>query len=415
MSRRVVVTGVGAVTPIGYGRRGFWDGIRRGVSAVAPLTRFDASPFRPRFAAEIRDFDASRAMDARRAKRLDRFSQFAVAAARQAFLDAGLSLAPDRDEPVGCYLGSALGGIAFGEEQHARFMRAGFDAVDPSLALSVFGGAGATNVAIEFGLRGPAVGNANSCASGAIAIGEAFRLIRNGGADTLVAGGVEAPLAPLTFGAFARIKAMSRCDVEPEWAMRPFDCERDGFVMGEGGAMLLLEELEHALARGARPLAEIAGYGTTNDAHHMLAPLPSGVEAARAMTLALADAGLCPSDIDYLNAHATSTPRGDAAEARAIHIAFGNAAARLPVSATKGLYGHPLGASGAIEAALAVLVLEHGWLPPTTGLNQPDPDCRLCFVPPGGRCATPTFVMTNSFGFGGINASLVLGRAPQSY
>jgi 3-oxoacyl-[acyl-carrier-protein] synthase II len=406
----VVITGIGAITPVGSGREGLWAGVRRGESAVRPITRFDATPFRSRVAAEVTDFDPLDYLDARKARRLDRFAQFAVAASRQALADAGLCAGHLASRDTAVYLGSALGGIAFAEAQHGRYLEGGIRAVEPSLALAVFGGAGATNVAIEFGLRGPAVGNANSCASGAIAIGEAFRLIRTGGARLALAGGVEAPLAPLTFGAFAVIKALSSHNDDPARASRPFDRARDGFVMGEGAAVLVLEELEHALGRGARPYAELRGYGTTNDAYHMTAPLPSGEEAARAMTLALADAGLRPEAVEYLNAHATGTPLGDEAEARAIRRAFGDRAARLAVSGTKGLYGHPLGASGAIEAAITALALDRGWLPPTTNLDKPDPACALAHVAPGGATIRVEVAMKTSFGFGGINASLVLSR-----
>jgi 3-oxoacyl-[acyl-carrier-protein] synthase II len=283
-------------------------------------------------------------------------------------------------------------------------------AVEPMLALSVFGGAGATNVAMEIGARGVVVGNANSCASGLIAIGDAFHLVRGGGAAIAFAGGAEAPLAPLTFGAFARIKAMTTRNAEPEVASRPFDRARDGFLMAEGAAVLVLEELDHARTRGVRPYAEIVGYGTTNDAYHPTAPLPSGREAARAMTLALEDGGLTPDRIDYVNAHATGTPLGDPAEARAIRLAFGGHTAALRVSGTKGLHGHALGASGAIEAAIVALVLRHGWLPPTANLDDPDPECPLRYVPRDGLDGDFRLALTNSFGFGGINASLVLRK-----
>lgn len=405
--RRVAITGIGAITPIGIGSDGLWRGVRQGVRAGRPITRFDSTPFPSRVAAEVRDFDPRDYLDDRRARRLDRFSQFAIAATHQAIDDASLS---GRFDPAGTavFLGSALGGIAFAEEQHERYLRSGMRAVEPMLALAVFGGAGATNVAIELGVRGIVVGNANSCASGLIAIGDAFRLIRSGGADVAFAGGAEAPLAPLTFGAFSRIKAMTTRNAEPESASRPFDRSRDGFLMAEGAAVLVLEDLAHARARDARCFAEIVGYGTTNDAYHPTQPLPDGSEAARAMTLALGDSGLAPSQVGYLNAHATATPLGDAAEARAIRRAFGDHAARLPVSGTKGLYGHALGASGAIEAAIVALALHHHWVPPTANLEDPDADCWLHYVPPAGLDGDVEVALTNAFGFGGINASLAL-------
>ena len=409
--RRVVVTGIGAITPIGSGAQGLWAGVRHGQPGTRRVTRFDPTPFRSQIAAEIDGFDPLDYLDARRARRLDRFAQLAVVASRMAVDDSGLRLDALCRDDVAIHLGSALGGIAFAEEQHARFVADGVRAVEPLLALAVFGGAAASNVAIELNLRGPAVANANSCASGAIAVGEAFRLIKHGGASVALAGGVEAPLAPLTFGAFALIKAMSTRNDSPAQAGRPFDRHRDGFVMGEGAAVLVLEEREHALVRGARSYAEVLGYGSTNDAHHMTAPLPSGEQAARAMRLALVEAGLRGRDLHYLNAHATGTPLGDAAEALAINLALGQDASRVPVSGTKGLYGHPLGASGAIEAAITALVIERGWLPPTANLTSPDPACPLAHVPAGGTSATVDVAMTNAFGFGGANASLVLGHA----
>jgi 3-oxoacyl-[acyl-carrier-protein] synthase II len=407
----VVITGIGAITPIGLGRPRLWEGVKAGRSGVRRISRFDPSPFRSQIAAEIDAFDAADFMDGRRARRLDRFSQLAVAASGQALDDAGIDREAVRgSDDLAVYLGTALGGIAFGETQHERYLAHGTHAVDSMLALSVFGGAGATNVAIEFGLHGPAVGNSNSCASGAIAIGEAFRLIKGGHAELALAGGVEAPLAPLTFGAFSLIRAMSTGNDCPAAACRPFDAGRDGFVMGEGAAILVLEALEHAVARGTRPLAEVLGYGTTNDAHHMTAPLPDGSQASRAISLALAEAEVAGDEIGYVNAHATGTSLGDAAEAKAIHLALGDHAGRVPVSGTKALYGHPLGASGAIEAAITALALDTSWLPPTANLSSPDPECDLRHVAAGGEPATLHAALTNSFGFGGINASLVLAR-----
>ena len=382
--------------------------MRRGTSAVRPLTRFDPTPFRAHLAAEIDDFTPTEHLPSRQAKRLDRFSQFAVVAAQQAVADAQLDLRSVEDS-VGCYLGTALGGVAFGEMQHTAYLSSGVQHVSPALALAVFGGAGSSNVAIELGLRGPSIANSNSCASGAIAIGEAFNVVRDGRAPAMLAGGVEAPLAPLTFGSFALIKAMSTAtDVEPALASRPFDKRRDGFVMGEGAAMLVLESFDHALRRGARIYAEVRGYASTNDAHHMLAPLPDGREAARAMCLALHDADLLPDDVEYINAHASATPIGDRAETRAIEAALGDHARTVPVSGIKGLTGHPLGASGAIEAAVSALSIYHGFLPGTTNLTEPDDDNPLTLLSPAGRHGTPKVVMTNAFGFGGINATLVL-------
>lgn len=412
MSRRIVVTGIGAVTPIGQTRCGLWEGVRRGQSAVRRLTRFDASSFPSQIAAEVDDFDPSGCIDARRARRLDRFSQFAIVAAQQAVADAGLTTC-DFGENGGVYVGSALGGIAYGEEQHAAFVGGGLRATSPTTALAVFGGAGAANVAMALDIRGPALGNANSCASGAIAIGEAFRLLRDGppdGPQMMLAGGSEAPLAPLSFGAFAVIKALSTANDDPERASRPFDAGRDGFVMSEGSAMLLLEDRDHALARGARIYAEILGYGHTNDAYHMTAPRPDASQSARSIRLALADAGLDADDVDYVNAHGSSTPLNDVTEVRAVRQALGGRAEEIPMTGTKGLHGHALGASGAIEAAIACLAIQHEWVPGTANLCCPDPGCDLEHLPGGGRTQEIGVAISNSFGFGGINACLVFAH-----
>ncbi|MDA1080648.1 MAG: beta-ketoacyl-ACP synthase II [Gemmatimonadetes bacterium] len=409
--RRVAITGIGAITPIGLGRDGLWTGLRAERSAVRAVTRFDASPFRTQIAAEVDDFHATDHIHAKRAKRLDRFGQFSVAAARMAVTDAHLNLASEDRERVGAMMGSALGGVGYAEEQLANFLTKGIRAVDATLALAVFGGAASCNIAIEFGVSGPNSTNAMSCASGTMAIGEALRQIRHGYADVMIAGGAEAPLAPLCYGAFALIRAMSTRNDDPSRASRPFDKDRDGFVMGEGASVLVLEEWERARSRGAPIYAELCGYGTTNDAHHMTAPLPTGAQAARAMRLALDDANVAATDIDYINAHGSSTPLNDPSETAAIRQVLGAHAERVPVSGTKGYYGHALGASGAIETAICALALARGWLPPTINHDAPDPACDLDYVALSGREARPEHAMTNSFGFGGINACLVLRRA----
>ncbi|HTK43625.1 MAG TPA: beta-ketoacyl-ACP synthase II [Gemmatimonadales bacterium] len=408
--RRVVITGIGAITPIGTGIDQVWDGLREARSAVQCVTRFDPTPFKSRIAAQVNDFVATDHMEERRARRLDRFGRFSVAATRLALVDARIDLAREDRDTIGAMMGTALGGVAFAEQQYPEFLRGGPRAVDPTLALMVFAGAASCNVAIEFGLSGPNSTNGMSCASGTIAVGEAFRSIVRGDADTMVAGGIEAPLAPLCFGAFAIIRAMSTRNDDPERASRPFDSGRDGFVMGEGAAVLVLEERERALARGAQIYAEVCGYGLTNDAYHMTAPRPDGRQAARAMRLALRDAHLAPSDIGYINAHGSSTPLNDPTETASIKQVFGDHAYRLALSGTKGYYGHALGASGAIEAAICALSLRNGWLPPTVNLETPDPACDLDYIRGEGRDARPEFVLSNSFGFGGINASLVFRR-----
>ena len=409
--RRVVITGIGAVTPIGTAVEGLWAGLQARTSAVRGITRFDPTPFRSKIAAEIPDFRPQDHLAAKRVKRLDRFSQLAVTSARLALGDAELK--PEREDPdrVGAMMGSALGGVAFAEAQVGNYLREGVRGLDPTLALAVFPGAASCNIAIEFGFTGPNATNAMSCASGTIAVGEAFHVIRDGRADLMVAGGAEAPLAPLTFGAFTVIRAMSTRNNDPAHASRPFDHERDGFVMGEGAAVLVLEERGRALARGAKIYAEIVGHAYTNDAYHMTAPRPDARQAARAMRLALEDGAVALTEVGYVNAHGSSTPLNDTTETAAIKQVFGDHAYRLAVSGTKGYYGHALGASGAIEAAICALAMERRWLPPTINLERPDPACDLDCLPQDGRAASPDVVVSNSFGFGGINAALVLRRA----
>ncbi len=410
MKRQVVVTGIGAVTPIGCGSAGLYEGLRRERSAIDRITRFDPTPFSCTIAGEVREFDPAAYIDPKRLRRLDRYSQFALACARIALDDARLDLTGENTEAIGCFVGSALGGAAFAEEQHTVFMTQGIHRVKPTLALSVFCGAASCNIAIEHDLRGPSSANSDSCASGTIAIGEAFRTIRDGYAEVMLAGGVEAPLTPLIFGAFAVIRAMSTRNDDPTHACRPFDKERDGFVMAEGAGLLVLEEREHALRRGAPIYGTVLGYGTSNDAHHMTAPLPSGAQAARAMRCALDEAQVAARDVDYINAHASSTPLNDLTETLAIKQIFGEHAYRVPISGTKAMHGHPLGAAGGIEAAICMLALRHAYLPPTLNLEAPDPACDLDYIPGTGREVAVRYVLSNSFGFGGINASLVFGQ-----
>ena len=414
--RRVWITGLGAVTPIGSGREALWAGVRAARSPVRRIDRFDASQFRSQVAAQIDDFDPLDHMDGRTARQLDRFSQFSLAAGRQALADARLepdSRAIDRDR-FGVYLGSALGGIAYAEVQHERFVERGIRSVAPNLALAVFGGAAPANLGIALDLRGPILSTANSCASGAVALGEALRAIRDGTIDAAIAGGAEVPLSPLAFGAFDIIRALSSgSNGDPGHAARPFDAARDGFVMGEGVALLVLEAEDVARARGALPYAEVLGYGSTSDAHHMVQPRADGREAARAISLALADAGTTSRELDYVNAHASSTPLGDVAEARAIASALGERAATIPVSGTKALYGHPLGASSAIEAAICAMAIREGWAPGTANLETPDPAVseQLPGLLRDGREGRYDRILSTSFGFGGLNAALVLGAA----
>ena len=410
-ARRVVVTGLGVITPIGIGVDGLRAGLRSGRSGVGTITHFDTSRLASHMAAEVQGFDPLPYLDGKKLKRLDKFSQFAVAASKMAVADARLDLRIEDTDRVGVCLGTALGGVGFAEEQYPAFMAEGPRGVNPMLALSVFNGAGSCNIAIELGVTGPATANGDSCAASPIAIGRAVDLIRDGSADIMLAGGSEAPLSPLCYGAFAIIRAMSQRNDDPQTASRPFDADRDGFVMAEGSVMLVLESWEHAHARGAHIYGEILAHAFTNDAFHMTQPRPDGAQAARCMSLALRKSGLAPSDIGYVNAHGSSTTLNDSTETMALKQVFGESVHTLPISGTKGFHGHALGATGAWEAAISLLCLEDDWLPPTLNLKNPDPACDLDYIPePSGRKARVNAVLSNSFGFGGINACLVFGR-----
>jgi 3-oxoacyl-[acyl-carrier-protein] synthase II len=410
MKRRAVITGIGPITCIGHGRENFWNGILAEKTGISRISSFDPKPFQVRCAGEILDWNPEEFFSPQRLKRLDRYAQFSVASARLALDDAGIAYS--REQPqhrIGVSFGTALGGICKAEDQHIRFLKKGVRGVNPMLAIQVFGGSAHSNIAIEFGFRGVGTTNSNSCASGTVSLGEALRYIRDDFADVIVAGGAEAPLSALTIGAFDIIKTMSRSD-DPAVASRPFDRLRDGFVMGEGAASLIVEELEHARKRGAKIYAEVLGYSLNNDAFHMTAPLPDGDSCIRAMWHALADAQLAPEQIDYINAHASSTQLNDNTETASIKEVFGEHARQIPVSGTKGYTAHPLGATGAIEAALCALALDRQWIPPTINYHNADPACDLDVVPNHGRKAELEYVMSNSFGFGGINACVILGR-----
>jgi 3-oxoacyl-[acyl-carrier-protein] synthase II len=409
--RRAVITGIGPVTCIGTGREDFWRGLRAEKSGIARISSFDTSEFNAHCGGEIPDWVPEDHFPPHRLKRLDRYAQFAVASAKMALDDAGLPYSRETPQDrVGVSFGTALGGVANAELQHAHFLKKGTRGVNQTLALQVFGGSAHSNIAIEFGFRGVGTTNSNSCASGTVAVGEALRYIRDDFADVIVAGGAEAPLSPLTFGAFAIIKTMSQWTGDPALACRPFDLKRDGFVIGEGATSLIIEELEHARNRGARIYAEVLGYSLNNDAFHMTSPLPSGEASIRAMRDALKDAALAPEQIDYINAHASSTKMNDSTETMAIKQVFGARAKQLPVSGTKAYTGHPLGATGAIEAAICALAIDRNWVPPTLNHQEPDPACDLDMIPNHGRDAELNYVLSNSFGFGGINSCVILGK-----
>jgi 3-oxoacyl-[acyl-carrier-protein] synthase II len=418
MKPRVVITGLGPITCCGIGRDAFWSSLRAGQSGIGRVTFFDASECHANCAGEIREWDPSAFFPPHRVKRLDRYAQFAVASALLALDDAGLAWSKDRPtNRVGVSFGTALGGISDAEREHIKFLKKGPRAVNPTLAVQIFGGSAHSNIAIECGFRGPGTTNSNSCASGVIAVGEALRYLRDGLADVMIAGAAESPLCPLTFSAFDFIKTMSRWQGEPaKLACRPFDAARDGFVMGEGAASLVLETLEHAERRGAHIYAEVCGYALNNDAHHMTTPLPDGETLRAVMRGALADGGVASDEIDYVNAHASSTPANDAGEAVAIREVCGRRATPLPVSGTKPFYAHPLGAAGAIESVVCALALHEQWLPPTLHLRDPDPACsELDLVPNEGRPAPIRALLNNAFGFGGINATVAMRAYDSSF
>ena len=408
--RRVVITGLGPITCIGKGVDGFWKGILAEKTGISRISSFDTSVFGVCVAGEISDWNPEEFFAPRRLKRLDRYAQFAVASAKLALDDAGIEYSREKpQERVGVSFGSALGGVCKAEEQYIRFLKKGARGVQPTLAVQVFGGSAHSNIAIDYGFRGVGTTNSNSCASGTVSVGEALRYIRDDFVDVVVAGGAEAPLTTITVGAFDVIKTMSRSP-DPQIACRPFDRLRDGFVMGEGAAALVVEELEHAKKRGAKIYAEVLGYSLNNDAFHMTTPLPTGASCIRAMREALTDAKVSADKINYINAHASSTQLNDSAETSSIKEVFGEHARRIPVSGTKGYHAHPLGATGAIEAALCALALDRQWVPPTINYENSDPACDLDVVPNHGRAAELNYVMSNSFGFGGINACVVMGR-----
>jgi len=408
MMRRVAITGMGLVTPIGIGRDAVWASLREARSAVKTITRFDPSPFRSRIAAEIPDFDPGERLTSRQARRTDRCSQLGLAAARLALDDSHLKLAELAPDRVGVLMGTALGGVGFAEQENEKYVKGGVRDVDPLLALTVFGGALSCNIAIAHGISGVNATNAMSCASGTLAIGDAFRAVARGEVDVMLAGGSEAPLYPLCYGAFSLIRAMSTRNDDPGTASRPFDRGRDGFVMGEGAAVLVIESLDRARSRGAPVYAEIAGFGLTNDAFHMTQPRSDGREAIRAMRNALAEAHCAPHEVDWICAHGSSTPLNDDTEARAIGEVLGDQVGQVPVSGTKGWHAHALGASGAIETAIAALVMTRGWIPPTLNCVDPNAEPALQHVPANGLDRRPGAVLKNSFGFGGCNATLLL-------
>ena len=411
--RSVVITGIGPISACGIGVEGLLGGLRARRSPVADVTLFDSAPFRSHMAAELVGFDPTAYLDAKQARRVDRFVQFALISTKLAVLDARLDTASLDPGRVAIQMGSAMGGLAYAETQLREFLSGEAHHIDPRLATTTFAGAASCFVAIEYGFTGPNTTNAMSCAAGTIAVGEAARLIREGVVDVAIAGGVDAPLAPVCYGAFASMRAMSTRNDDPSKACRPFDEDRDGFVMGEGACTFVMEEASSARARGAHIYAELRGYGINNDAYHMAAPRPDGSRAAECMRAAIASAELTTTDVDHVNAHASSTPLNDATESKAIRTALGAHADQVPVTGTKPYHGHALGASGALEIGISALSLKHGWIPPTLNLEHPGEGCDLDYVTGAGRDVRLRAVISNSFGFGGINAVVLVTAASE--
>jgi 3-oxoacyl-[acyl-carrier-protein] synthase II len=410
MKRRVVVTGLGAVTPIGNSVEDTWSAILRGESGADFIQKFDASNFPVRFACEVKNFDPLEFLDKKEARRMGAFTHFAIAAADEAIKDSGLRVTNENAEQIGTYISSGIGDFWAIEREHDKLLSGGADRVSPFFIVQSIVNLASGNVSIRHGLKGPNSATATACAAGAHGIGDSFRIIAYGDADAMICGGTESAITPMSVAGFTAMRAMSTRNDDPKHASRPFDAERDGFVIGEGAGILVLEELEFARRRGARIYAEIVGYAMTSDAFHVTAPDETASGARRVMQKALNDAAIAPEKISYINAHGTSTPYNDRFETLAIKQAFGEKAYKIPVSSTKSMTGHALGAAGGIEAVISVLAIEKQILPPTTNYKTPDSDCDLDYVPNQPRSARVDYVLSNNFGFGGTNACLIFKR-----
>jgi 3-oxoacyl-[acyl-carrier-protein] synthase II len=408
--KRVVITGMGVVTPVGTGLDIFWHALLDGVSGAGPVTRFDTTDFTTRIAAEVKDFDAEKYMERKEAKRMDRFVQYSVAASRLALEDSKLQITSDNANRVGVLIGSGIGGTGTWEEQHQTLLEKGPRRVSPFFVPMLISDMAAGQVSILMGAKGPNMGIVTACATGTHAIGEAAAIIARGDADVMFAGGAEAAVTPMAMAGFCAARAFSTRNDDPEHASRPFDKERDGFVMGEGAGTVIMESLEHAQARGAHIYGEVAGFGMSADAYHITSPAPGGEGAARSMASALADAGIKAEDVDYINAHGTSTEENDKNETMAIKTVFGDYAYKVAISSTKSMTGHLLGAAGAVEAVVCLQVINEGIIPATINYEVPDPNCDLDYVPNQARKQDVKIAMSNSFGFGGHNATLVFSR-----
>ena len=408
--RRVVVTGMGMISPLGLNLQSSWQALIEGRSGVGYITHFDAKDYPVRIAAEVKGFEPTNYIDPKEARKMDRFIHFAMATAEMALQDAQLKISPEVAERIGIVIGSGLGGLPVIEAYHKVLLEKGWKRITPFFIPMVIANLTGGQIAIKYGIKGPNIAISTACASGNHSIGEAYRIIQYGDADIMIAGGTEAVITPLAVSAFAAMRALSTRNDEPEKASRPFDVDRDGFVMGEGCGLLILENLEHALKRGARIYAEIAGYGMSCDAYHITAPSPDGEGGARCMKLALNDAGIPPEEIDYINAHGTGTKQGDELETQAIKTVFGKHAYKLCVSSTKSMTGHLLGGAGGVEAIFTVLSVYENIVPPTINLDNPDPLCDLDYVPYKARKKEVRYALTNSFGFGGTNASIIFKK-----
>jgi 3-oxoacyl-[acyl-carrier-protein] synthase II len=410
MSHRVVITGMGAITPIGLDLASFWGALIEGRGGAGPVTRFPTDTFDVKFAAELKGFDACLYMDPKEVKRNDPFVHYAMAASKQAVNHAGLDTQKIDSNRFGVIIGSGIGGITTFEAQHTVLMEKGAGRVSPFFVPMMIIDMASGRVSMEFGAKGSNYATVSACSSGAHAIGESFRLVRDGELDVVITGGAEAPITPMSLAGFSNMKALSARNDDPTRASRPFDRDRDGFVMGEGAGVVVIESMEHANARGAKIFAELIGYGSTADAYHITAPAPGGEGAARAMRLALASAGLAPGDVDYINAHGTSTPLNDKFETMAIHTVFGDHARKLCVSSTKSMTGHLLGAAGGVEIIACVMAINEDLIPPTINYENPDPECDLDYVPNEPRRRAVNVVLSNSLGFGGHNVTLAVRK-----
>jgi 3-oxoacyl-[acyl-carrier-protein] synthase II len=408
--RRVVVTGIGMVSPLGIGNEPTWQALLEGRSGIGRITKFDATQFAAQIAGEVRGFEPEKWMEKKEVKKSDTFIHYALAAAQMAVDDSGLDTSKEDQDRVGVIIGSGIGGLPLIEEMHKKMLERGPSRISPFFIPGLIVNLAAGQVSIRFGCKGPSSAPATACATGAHAIGDAMKVIRYDEADVMFAGGSEAVVSALAVGGFSAMRALSTRNDDPQRASRPWDKERDGFVMGEGAGIVILEEREHAIARGAKIYCELTGYGMTSDAYHITSPSDDGDGMVRVMQRALRDAGLAPTDIGYINAHGTSTPVGDKVETIAIKKVFGDYAYHLPVSSTKSMTGHLLGAAGGLESAIAALVVQNGILPPTINYENPDPECDLDYVPNEARKADVTNVMSNSFGFGGTNATLIFSK-----